>query len=53
VFTEEQIARLASKSATALDRIYQAALEINGMGQSADDAKKNSGATPGDDSASG
>jgi hypothetical protein len=53
VFTVDQVAKLASKSATALDRIYQAALDINGMGGKADEAKKNSEETTGDDSASG
>lgn len=47
LFTEEEFPKLAEKSGAALDRLYDAARELNGMNRaSQEQAAKNSGGGP-------
>jgi len=50
-FSLDQLAELGNKSPTALERVYQAALDLNKVSKKAtEDFEKNSGRTAGDDS---
>jgi hypothetical protein len=52
-FTDDQVKALGSKSMAPLQRIYAAAVELNGESQQAHEAiEKNSGGTPGGSSGS-
>lgn len=57
LFTEAEISELGKKSSVALDRVYEVAARLNGLGKEAaaavDAAEKNSGAAPSGNSTSG
>lgn len=53
LFTESQVEKLAKKSASAMDRVYEVAARLNGLGEGVtEELEKNLDPGPGEDSTS-